>query len=259
MTAILLAAGRGMRLKPYTHDRTKGLVEAAGRPLFDYVLNFLRDIGVDQIIVVGGFEAEKVRTYLNKNAPDVTFLKIDDVTKGNLGTLLTALPHMNDSLLIINSDHIYKRSLASVIKKQCFGITAFCDTDRVLGTDDMKVKRFGNNVKKISKQLIEWTNGYVGMTYIDKTKLPLYRATANKLYKDSDGTIAVEGILAQLADDEQDVHIGDISGHGWLEIDNEEELIAAERTIAQNPSQYIDINFTETNTKDKLPSLVSHE
>ena len=174
MTAILLAAGRGMRLKPYTHDRTKGLVEADGRPLFDYVLNFLRDIGVDHIIVVGGFEAEKVRSYLDKKAPDTTFLKIDDVTKGNLGTLLTALPHVDDSILIVNSDHIYKRSIAPIIKKQCFGITAFCDTDRVLGTDDMKVERYGNNVKEISKKLTHWTNGYVGMTYIDKSKLSLY-------------------------------------------------------------------------------------
>ncbi len=256
MIAVLLAAGQGMRLKPYTEDRTKGLVKAGDRPLFDYVLNFIKDIGADHTIVVGGFEAEKVRTYLNEHNHDATFLTINELTKGNLGTLLVALPHINDSMLVLNSDHIYKRSIAPVIAKQCFGITAFCDTDRVLGTDDMKVERNGNHVKHISKKLTEWTNGYVGMTYIDKSQLSLYRETAQRLYDDSDGTFAVEGILAELANKNHAVSIGDISGHGWLEIDNEEELITADREIKKNPSLYIDTKkhpaFTEAKVKDTM-------
>ena len=97
------------------------------------------------------------------------------------------------------------------------------------------------------------------MTYIDKTKLPKYRALANELYTTSDGTIAVEGILAKLANEGHDVHIGDISGHGWLEIDNEEELIAANRAIKSDPSAYIEIStqesFTQTPVVDTMRTL----
>ena len=55
MKAIVLAAGRGSRMRALTEDRPKGLVELAGRPLFDWQLRALRGGGAEEIGVVRGY------------------------------------------------------------------------------------------------------------------------------------------------------------------------------------------------------------
>ena len=58
---IILGAGEGTRLRPYTLDRPKCLVEVAGRSLLDRQLDVLRAEGVAPIVLVGGYKADKLR------------------------------------------------------------------------------------------------------------------------------------------------------------------------------------------------------
>lgn len=68
--ALILAAGRGSRLKHLTEDRPKGLVELHGQPLIAWQLHALRAAGISQIALVGGYRAEalerfRLPTFLN--------------------------------------------------------------------------------------------------------------------------------------------------------------------------------------------------
>lgn len=67
--AIVLAAGKGTRMES---DLPKVLVPACGRPLVDYVLDALDEAGVDEVVVVVGYEADKVRAAL-ANRDNVKF------------------------------------------------------------------------------------------------------------------------------------------------------------------------------------------
>ncbi len=58
MNAIILAAGMGTRLRPFTEDRPKSLVEVGGESFFARQLRQLRAAGVDRITVVTGYKAE---------------------------------------------------------------------------------------------------------------------------------------------------------------------------------------------------------
>lgn len=60
MKAIILAAGQGTRLRPYTNDRPKCMVELHGRPLVDHQLVVLRDAGVSDLHVIAGYLADKL-------------------------------------------------------------------------------------------------------------------------------------------------------------------------------------------------------
>lgn len=60
MRGIVLAAGRGSRLRQLTVDRPKCLVELAGRPLLQWQLEAMRHAGVDRILVVRGYKGERV-------------------------------------------------------------------------------------------------------------------------------------------------------------------------------------------------------
>lgn len=61
--ALLLAAGRGSRLTPYTDDRPKCLVPFLGRALLAYQIAALQMAGIDEIGIVSGYRAECLDTY----------------------------------------------------------------------------------------------------------------------------------------------------------------------------------------------------
>lgn len=58
MKAIILAAGRGSRMKNLTDERPKCLVELNGKPLLEWQLDALRQAGIDEIAVVTGYKRE---------------------------------------------------------------------------------------------------------------------------------------------------------------------------------------------------------
>lgn len=58
MKAIILAAGRGSRMKNLTDERPKCLVEFRGKPLLEWQLEALREAGIDEIAIVTGYRRE---------------------------------------------------------------------------------------------------------------------------------------------------------------------------------------------------------
>jgi choline kinase len=63
MTAIVLAAGQGQRLKPLTNDRPKGMVEIAGQTIIQRQLRMFRRAGITEVAIVKGFCADSVPDY----------------------------------------------------------------------------------------------------------------------------------------------------------------------------------------------------
>jgi choline kinase len=58
---VILAAGEGKRLRPYTADRPKCLVEVDGRSLLDRQLDVVAARGIGAIVLIGGYRAEMLR------------------------------------------------------------------------------------------------------------------------------------------------------------------------------------------------------
>ncbi|WP_234507303.1 MULTISPECIES: glucose-1-phosphate thymidylyltransferase [Thermus] len=59
MKGLILAAGRGTRLRPLTHTRPKPVIRVAGRPIIHYAVENLREAGIEEIGVVVSPETEK--------------------------------------------------------------------------------------------------------------------------------------------------------------------------------------------------------
>ena len=71
MKAIILAAGEGKRLMPYTSGIPKCMVNVGGRPLIEYQIDILKKSGINDIIIVKGHHGNKIkingtRTFTNK-------------------------------------------------------------------------------------------------------------------------------------------------------------------------------------------------
>lgn len=63
MKAIILAAGKGTRLRPWTSDTPKPLLELGGRPILNYILDGFAAAGVDDVSLVIGYLGDQIIDY----------------------------------------------------------------------------------------------------------------------------------------------------------------------------------------------------
>jgi len=241
MNVVLLAAGLGSRLGTLTRDLPKALIPVGGKPLLLHALSFAARLRPTRIIVVGGFCFPRVKDTLAAfRASDMAAaaLPIELVENTqfrdvNLVSLLTAKPLITEGFLVMNVDHIYRPAIADVVALEVSRVTAFIDTDRTLGNDDMKVERDGGgNIVSIAKTLTKFDCGYVGMTRVPTALLGRYFEEADRALAEEGRAIHVERILGRLAKADFAPICRDISGHGWLEVDTPDERAAAEAALA---------------------------
>ena len=234
MKAVLLAAGLGSRLGSLTEQIPKALITVGGRPLLAYAVAFARAAGARDITVVGGFGFERVAAEIARLALPVRLVENSAFRDGNLVSLTTARTFVEDAeeFLLMNVDHIYRPAIAVLAGAPADDVTAFVDTDRTLGADDMKVERDGaGRVRRIAKTLASWDAGYVGMTKVPRAAAARYWAAVDAALAAEGRAIHVERVLARLADAGTPPLCRDISGHGWLEVDLPEERDRAEEAL----------------------------
>lgn len=236
MQAVLLAAGLGSRLGALTRSIPKALIEVGGQPLLAYAVRFAEAAGAREITVVGGYGYQQVAEMVASRALAVRLVENPSYRDGNLVSLLAARPFVEgaDQLLLMNIDHIYRSTIAPIVAGPALEVTAFVDTDRTLGADDMKVQRDGaGRVASISKALESWDAGYVGMTKIPGQAAPAYWSAVDAALAAEGRAIHVERVLGRLAAGGHPPACRDISGHGWLEVDLPEERDRAEEALRQ--------------------------
>lgn len=71
MHALVFAAGRGTRLRPYTDATPKPLLEIGGNPLLERTLNTVVDAGVKAIVIVVGYRADEITDAIGTAVDDV--------------------------------------------------------------------------------------------------------------------------------------------------------------------------------------------
>lgn len=109
-TAMVMAAGKGTRMRPLTASRPKPLIEVAGTTLLDHVLDHLRAAGVGRIVVNVHYFADSIEAHLKSRARDLEVVISDE--RGELletgGGLMKAKPLLQDDpFLCVNTDNIW--------------------------------------------------------------------------------------------------------------------------------------------------------
>jgi NDP-sugar pyrophosphorylase family protein len=168
LKAIILAGGRGKRLRPITDYVPKPLIPIKNIPIIEWQIKYLKKFGISEIIVCSGYKTKMIENYLNnkKLGIKITF-SIEDNPLGTGGAIKKAGKKIKDkSFLVINGDIITnidlkkmmekENSIASIQLKTKFGI---------LQTDGNKIIKFDE--KKEIKNI--WMNA--GIYYLNKETL----------------------------------------------------------------------------------------
>ncbi|MDO8519288.1 MAG: phosphocholine cytidylyltransferase family protein [Deltaproteobacteria bacterium] len=232
MDILLLAAGMGTRLGPQTEFLPKSLVPVLGKPLLHRILDSLLSFPIGKIVLVAGFEQEKITQAVKPYGPKVKIVYNPDFKKGNLLTVLCGRGKMTAPFAIFNADHHYSKTILNkILSHKGDAICAVCDFDRPLTDDDMKVRLNPDGLSMMSKKLERPDGGYVGVTLVPEAREKIYWDTASAVLKESGDSSHAEMVLNRLASHDEKVEILDISGSVWIEIDTPEDLAAAEQKM----------------------------
>lgn len=105
MQAVILAGGKGTRLKPYTTILPKPLMPINDKPILEIVIRQLKKYGFDQIIIAVGHLAELIEAYFgdgSKWGVQISYSR-EDKPLGTAGPL-ALIPNLADTFLMMNGD-----------------------------------------------------------------------------------------------------------------------------------------------------------
>lgn len=106
MQAVVLAAGRGTRMKELTADKPKPMLLLHGQPVLEYILRALPD-EVDEVILIVGYLQEVVRAHFGNEFSGRKIRYVEqEVLNGTAGALETARHLLTGRFLVMNGDDI---------------------------------------------------------------------------------------------------------------------------------------------------------
>lgn len=106
--AFVLGAGLGARMRPLTDTIPKPLVQLAGKPLIDHVIDRLDEVGIEKIVVNVHYLAEKLEAHLSQvEQPQIIISDERDALLDTGGGIAKALPHFGNAPFFIHNSDSY--------------------------------------------------------------------------------------------------------------------------------------------------------
>ncbi len=158
MKAIILAAGLGSRLRPYTEHVPKCLLNVGGTSILRNQINHIRDCGINDVVIVVGFGFDKVESFIRNY--DSLGMKISTIynpfykTTNSLVSLCLARGEMDDDLIIMNGDDIFEIDiLDKMINTRGENIVLPVKKKECYDEEDMKIRLESGYVSLVTKDI----------------------------------------------------------------------------------------------------------
>ena len=114
MKIIVPLAGKGTRLLPLTKRVPKPLVKVAGRPVMDYVMDSVRALDPEELIVITGHLKDEVERYIVKHYDVPAQFVEQKALNGTAGAIELARPYVDGPVLIIFVDTLFDADLSLI-------------------------------------------------------------------------------------------------------------------------------------------------
>ncbi|WP_425392909.1 phosphocholine cytidylyltransferase family protein [Ekhidna sp.] len=228
-TAVILAAGRGTRLQPYTFDIPKGFMPVGEERLIERSVRLLKENGIKNVIIGTGHLHEHYEKFAKEHGL-TTFLSPDYATTGSFHTLIYGSDLIKGDFLLLESDLLYHsdaiKSLIEADEKDVILCSGFTQSN-----DEVYVEVKDGKLKSLSKKKEELGSVDAELVGIWKISMDLLEKLKQHHKEAEDGTKKdYEIAIAQLSDDHQ-VDVLKLNDLIWCEIDNQDHLERAKEKI----------------------------
>ena len=234
-TAVLLAAGRGSRLQPATHAVPKCLSEVNGVPILAQQVRCLQRWGFERLIMVVGHLDGQVRNFLDRMDARLT---IDYVvnpryrTTNNIYSLWLAQEQISDPFLLLECDLFFKEgALANMLdpnKVAVSQVRPWMKGTTVDVNDDRHITSFrvGHHAEPFDFKTVNVYSFSMATWHAMRLRLEqrIRAGHVDDYY---------EVVLSEMvAEGDRSFEAVDFSQHDWYEIDDLDDLRAAERAVS---------------------------
>ena len=185
MRAIILAAGLGTRLRPMTDNTPKALIKVKDKPLVEYQIEYLKEKGIDEIIVVVGYLHEQFNYLKEKYGVKLVFNE-KYAEYNNFYSLYLVKNYLADSYVIDADNYLFKNMFRSDINRSTYFSVYREDCENewfLIYGDDYKVKdiivdskagRILSGVSFWDKETAEKINKFIDFAYDSNEFIDLY-------------------------------------------------------------------------------------
>jgi len=234
--AIILAAGRGTRLRKY-HNKPKCLIRFGKKKIsiIERLYYILKKKKISNIVVVTGFKNQQIKKVLRKKVRYINFK--DYKNTNNLQSLLFARNEINDEFLCFFSDLIFDETIIDkiIMKKSDFCLAV--DTSRVLkGT--MRFKKDKKGIADIGNHL-SVSNGdgnFIGISKFSQKGALLLKKYLIEEKKNKKDYYTI--VIKKISNDGKIVNFFDCKKYFWKEIDTYKDLCDMKKIINKKIFKY---------------------
>ena len=249
-SVIIIAAGLGSRLKKYTDNLPKCMLDFAGKTLLQRQIEAFKINGLNKISVIRGFKKEKI------NYPDLTYFENKEYKNNNiLNSLMYAEEALNGHVIVSYSDILFEKEVVDRLMKSEHDISIVVDIDwrgYYINRKDHPVNEAenvifdaNNNVVEIGKILTgkhDVHGEFIGMLKLSPRGSEIFKKhfhRAKDLYWNKPFQRAKTFQKAYITDIIQDMTDLGVPIHcviierGWKEIDTEEDYKNALKTFEE--------------------------
>ena len=234
MKAIILAAGNGKRLNPYTNDIPKCLLDLGGITILENQLNNIRKYGIDDVVIVTGYKSDKIEQFLRNY--DGLGMRINTIytpfyrETNSLVSLWIARGEMDQDLVVMNGDDVFEFDLLEkILDSKEHNICLPIKIKNKYEDEDMKINIHENLVCEIGKSLTWSISGEaVGIRVFRSMGVVLLKRALEEEIRTEGATekwyvSAVERLISK----GYKVNALDIEDLYWMDVDFPEDFIQA--------------------------------
>lgn len=150
MKAIILAAGKGNRLYPLTKEIPKALLKLNGETILEHQIQNLRGCGINEIVAVTGFQANKIK---ESGGPNILYIHNPSYeSTNNLVSLWFARNEMDGDFIFLDGDVVFDRQILEELLQMHQDICLVVDRKACI-EEDMKVKVKDELIIEINKSM----------------------------------------------------------------------------------------------------------
>lgn len=236
--ALIIAAGQGSRLHSITNGKPKPLTQLLGLSLIERATSNLKEVGVDDIIIVIGYLGDKIKAELgdgSRSGVKISYVENDKWQKGNGISVLKAKRFLSrnddEKFFLLMSDHIFESRILEGLKKMnlekdiCTLVVDKAPLKHIDLDDATKVKIENDYILDIGKRLDQYNGVDCGIFLL--TPSAIFDALEESMRNQDDTLSGGIRILGK----SRKIKTFDIDGRFWVDVDTENDYLEAEKIL----------------------------